>query len=140
MNLRLQTETENIDWNIVSGILKKVGMKYYSGEIHKRAFTKSYTTVFAFDDSVLVGFGRAISDGEYQGAIYDVAVDPAYQGKGIGRMIIRKIIEKTPGCNFILYASPGKEKFYEMLGFRRMKTGMALFTDKDQMKLKGFTE
>ena len=38
----------------------------------------------------LIGFGRAISDGEYQGAIYDVAVLPENQGKGVGRVIKKK--------------------------------------------------
>jgi ribosomal protein S18 acetylase RimI-like enzyme len=140
MNLRFQSETENIDWNLVSEILRNAGMKYYSGEIHRRAFNNSFTTIFAFDGDMLVGFGRAISDGEYQAAIYDVAVIPEYQKKGIGRMIIRSIMERIPGCNFILYSSPDKEKFYEKLGFRRMKTGMALFTESEIMRRKGFTE
>jgi len=39
-----------------------------------------------------------------------------------------------------LYAAPGKERFYEKLGFRRMKTGMALFLNRERMQMKGFTE
>jgi hypothetical protein len=37
-----------------------------------------------------------------------------------------------------LYASPGKEKFYETLHFRKMKTGMAIFTRADTMAERGF--
>ena len=140
MNLRLQFDTENIDWNLIADILRQVGMAYYTGEIHKRAFDNSYTVVFVFDEKMLVGFGRAISDGEYQAAIYDVAVLPNYQGKGIGRIIVQSIVEKTPNCNFILYASPGKEKFYEKENFKRMKTGMALFVNTERMQERGFTE
>jgi ribosomal protein S18 acetylase RimI-like enzyme len=115
-------------------------MASHTPEMHERAFQNSYTVAFAFDEDVLVGFGRAISDGEYQAAIYDVAVLPAYQGKGIGNMIVQSILKNTPACNFILYASPGKEVFYEKEHFKRMKTGMALFVDGNGMQAKGFTE
>jgi len=140
MNLRLQFDTENIDWDLIADILRQVEMAYHTGEIHKRAFDNSYTVVFVFDEEMLIGFGRAISDGEYQAAIYEVAVLPNYQGKGIGRIIVQAIVERTPNCNFILYASPGKEKFYEKENFKRMKTGMALFINTERMQERGFTE
>lgn len=137
---RIQTDIENIDWNEVVNILRETGMGFHTAETHRRAFTNSHTTVFVFDGDSLVGFGRALSDGEYQTAVYDVAVKPQYQGKGVGKMIMQAIMERTPGCNFILYASPGKESFYEKLGFRRMTTGMALFVNATIMQDKGFTE
>jgi GNAT superfamily N-acetyltransferase len=140
MNIRLQYDMANVDWNLVVDILKRVGMGYHTSEIHRRAFTKSFTVVFAFDGDALVGFGRAISDGEYQAAIYDVAVLPSYQGRGIGRMIVNAVVTNTPGCSFILYASPGKSAFYAKEGFRPMKTGMALFADAERMQRLGFTE
>jgi len=140
MNIRLQTGTENIHWETVVEILREAGMASHTPEMHERAFQNSYTVAFAFDEDVLIGFGRAISDGEYQAAIYDVAVLPAYQGKGIGNMIVQAILKNTPDCNFILYASPGKEAFYEKSHFKRMKTGMALFVDGKRMQEKGFTE
>ena len=140
MNLRLQLDTANINWDLVVEILQSVGMAYHTDETHKRAFSNSQVVVFVFDEENLVGFGRAISDGEYQAAIYDVAVLPDYQGKGIGKMIIQTIVEKIPNCNFILYASPGKERFYEKENFKRMKTGMALFINGERMQRNGFTE
>jgi len=39
-----------------------------------------------------------------------------------------------------LYASPGKEGFYEKQGFRKMKTGMACFIHREAMSERGFTE
>ena len=140
MNLRIQLDTTNINWDLVVDILQKVDMGYHTAEIHLRAFNNSNTVVFVFDEKNLIGFGRALSDGEYQAAIYDVAVLPSYQGKGIGKKIVQTIIENNPNCNFILYASPGKEKFYEKEDFKRMKTGMALFVNAEKMKSKGFTE
>ncbi|MGJ0845688.1 GNAT family N-acetyltransferase [Tissierella praeacuta] len=69
-----------------------------------------------------------------------MAVSSEYQGKSIGRIIIEKILEGIPNCNYILYASPGKETFYEKFNFRKMKTGMALFNNPDKMKDKGFVQ
>jgi ribosomal protein S18 acetylase RimI-like enzyme len=138
--LRVQHDCDHIDWQDVSDILKSVGMAYFKGETHQKAFKNSRTVVFVFDDEKLVGFGRAISDGAYQAAIYDVAVRPEYQGRKVGSMIVQQIVESIPHCNFLLYAAPGKEEFYQKLNFRRMKTGMALFLNSDQMQSKGFTE
>jgi ribosomal protein S18 acetylase RimI-like enzyme len=140
MSLRFQFDTNNIDWELVVEILKEVGMDFHAGDKHKRAFNHSHTVVFVFDNEKLIGFGRAISDGEYQAAIYDVAILHDYQQKGIGTQIINHIKERTPGCNLILYAAPSRELFYEKIGFRRMKTGMALFANKEQMQQSGFTE
>jgi ribosomal protein S18 acetylase RimI-like enzyme len=140
MNLRFQFDTTHIDWDKVVDTLKIVNMAYSTPDVHERAFNKSHTVVFVFSDTDLIGFGRVISDGEYQAAMYDVAVLPSYQGKGIGKMIVQKIMEKIPHCNVILYASPGKEVFYEKESFRRMKTGMARFINAERMKNNGFTE
>jgi len=140
MNLKIQYDCLNIDWNHVSKILQEVEMAYFKGHVHKKAFENSHTVVFVFDDDKLIGFGRAISDGAYQAAIYDVAVIPQYQGKNVGKLIVNAILEHLPNCNFILYAAPGKEVFYEKLGFRKLKTGMALFQSADRMSEKGITE
>ena len=140
LHLKLQFDTKNIRWESVVEILKEVNMGFHSNEITEIAFNNSHTVVFVFDGDLLIGFGRAISDGVYQAAIYDVAVLPSYQGKGIGNQIIDHIIQNCPNCSFILYASPGKEVFYEKKKFRRLKTGMALFTNIEKMKEKGFTE
>ncbi|MHC1683082.1 MAG: GNAT family N-acetyltransferase [Clostridiaceae bacterium] len=139
MKLTIQYNCLNINWNYVSETLKKVGMAYFEDEVHKKAFENSHTVVFVFDEDKLIGFGRAISDGVYQAAIYDVAVLPEYQGKNIGSIIINAILECIPQCSFILYASPGKEIFYEKLNFRKMKTGMALFRNAEKMQSRGFT-
>ena len=140
MKLDVRYDCATVDWSIVSEMLKSVGMAYHEPDMHRRAFEASHTTVFVYHSEMLVGFGRALSDGEYQAAIYDVAVHPSDQGKGVGKLIIQSILKRIPKCNIILYASPGKEGFYQKRGFRKMKTGMALFKDSTGMIAKGFTE
>jgi len=134
MGLKIITDCSGVDWQTIAESLKKVGMAYHEPEVHKRAFEASHTTVFIYEDSQLVGFGRAISDGEYQGAIYDVAVMLEAQGKGVGKIIIQTILDRLPNSNIILYATPGKEGFYKRLGFGLMKTGMAVFTSPQAME------
>jgi ribosomal protein S18 acetylase RimI-like enzyme len=140
MKIEIKHECKDIDWKQISELLKSVGMAWHSPERHKAAFEASYCAVFLYADDQLVGFGRAISDGAYQAAIYDCAVSEAYQGRGLGKLIIKELLAKIPGCNVILYATPGKEGFYEKLGFRKMKTGLACFINRDGMQKRGFTE
>jgi len=140
MDIKVKYSCKEIDWKLVAATLKKVEMGYHEPQVHRKAFENSYVTIFLYCDNRMIGFGRAISDGAYQAGIYDVAVDPEFQKKGLGNMIIEMILKKIPECNVILYASPGKEGFYIKNGFRRMKTGMALFTNAQKMSKKGFTD
>lgn len=140
MEIEIRSDYSGVDWKIVSEILKLAGMAYDAPDVHRRAFEASHTTVFAYHNDQLIGFGRAISDGVYQAAVYDVAVLPECQGQGIGTKIMKCILDRLSHCNVILYSSPGKEDFYKTLGLRKMKTGMALFRKAETMAEKGFTE
>jgi len=140
MSLIFQYDCQGIEWELVPEILQMAGMSFHDTDIHRKAFYASASVVFVYDENQLIGFARAISDCILQAAVYDVAVLPSYQGRGIGKQMIEKLVDSLPDCNFILYASPGKELFYEKLKFRRMKTGMALFVKADIMTNRGFTE
>ncbi len=140
MNLHVRFECSGVDWKTVAETLKRVGMAYHDPDIHRKAFENSHTSVFVYDGDQLVGFGRAISDDAYQAAVYDMAVVPEYQGQGIGASIMDHILNRLPHCNIILYAAIGKEPFYEKMGLRRMKTGMARFKQAAEMQKRGFTE
>jgi ribosomal protein S18 acetylase RimI-like enzyme len=133
MKLSIKTDCVDVDWQAVADLLKEVGMACHDPEVHKKAFEASHTAVFIYEGSHLIGFGRAISDGQYQGAIYDVAVLSVAQGKGIGKRIMQTIMARLPNCNLILYATPGMEGFYRKLGFGAMRTGMARFTNPQAM-------
>ena len=140
MDIEIKSDCSGVDWKLVSDTLKNVGMGYHDPDLHKKAFENSYVTVFVYHDNNMIGFGRAISDGAYQAAVYDVAVNPDFQKKGLGNTIIKNIMSRLPECSIILYASPGKEGFYLKNGFRKMKTGMAQFINAEKMAEKGFTE
>lgn len=80
--------------------------------------------VGAFSEKKLIGMGRALSDLASDAYIQDVVVLKSHRGKGIGRMIIKKLISglKEQGVDWIgLVGQPGTRKFYETLGFRELK-------------------
>ena len=140
MEISYSLSCRDVDWNRVSEILATVSMGHHLPEIHCKAFEASHTAVFARCQDQLIGFGRAISDGQYQAAIYDCAVLPEFQGRGVGSAIMGRIVERLSHCNIILYASPGREQFYQRHGFARMKTGMALFLEMQNKREGGFIE
>ena len=140
MEITYSTSCSGIEWQRVRQILGTVGMGHHSAARHQKAFEASHTTIFARCGDQLIGFGRALSDGQYQAAIYDCAVLPEYQGRGIGSEIIRRLMTQLDHCNIILYATPGREGFYRQHGFARMKTGMALFLEMDTKREHGFIE
>lgn len=140
MDIDIKFDCFGVDWQLVAATLRNVGMGYHEPSLHKKAFENSHTTVFIYHDGRMIGFGRAISDGAYQAAIYDVAVHSDYQKRGLGNTILESILARLSNCNIILYASPGKEGFYYKNNFRKMKTGMALFRNAAKMAKNGFTD
>lgn len=127
MSYKIQKTTESINWSKVAEILSHFGLSDLDAETQQEVFERSYAVVFLFDNEELIGFGRAISDGICQAAIYNIALDERYQGKGLGREIINELIEQVKQCNIILYTHPKTIEFYEKLGFSKMKTGMAMY-------------
>jgi GNAT superfamily N-acetyltransferase len=120
-------KNQNIDWNEAAVVFERapLGKRRREPEKIRRAFESSYAIVYVFDEDKLIGMGRALCDGEYQAAIYDMVVLPEYQRKGIGKEIIERLCEQLPVENIILYAVPGREGFYKKCGFRMMLTAMA---------------
>jgi predicted N-acetyltransferase YhbS len=65
----------------------------------------------------LVGVSRAITDFAYCTYLSDLAVDEAYQRRGIGRELIRRTHEAAgPGTTLILLAAPGARTYYPRVG------------------------
>lgn len=113
MNINIVSSCEKVIWADVFNLLKTSGIGTYTIKLHELAFINSYRVVFVYNGDSLVGCGRLLSDGVYQGAIYDVAVDENYRGNGLGKLIIETLLAKMEHINVLLYASPGKEQFYK---------------------------
>jgi GNAT superfamily N-acetyltransferase len=65
-----------------------------------------------------VGYARAVSDGIGDAYLADVIVDPAHRGAGIGKLIVRAMIEDGPGADFrwTLFTRDA-HGLYEQFGF-----------------------
>ncbi len=69
---------------------------------------------------LLVGVSRAISDFSYCTYLSDLAVDEAWQGRGIGRELVRRTHEAAGlGTTLILLAAPKAATYYPHIGMRR---------------------
>lgn len=88
-------------------------------ELH-HALCNSWYMISAYDNEMLVGFGRLISDGIYQTLLCDMIIHPNYQRRGIGREILDLLEEKCKQENIKwiqLSCAKGKVGFYKTLGF-----------------------
>jgi ribosomal protein S18 acetylase RimI-like enzyme len=93
---------------------------------------------FAWQDGQLIGAGRAITDGVSSSAVYDVVVDPDCQRQGVGTQLMRNLLSKLPIGQVMLISVPGREQFYESLGFRRLRTGFVLMSGFDAWEREGY--
>lgn len=138
MAISIRLGIDGLDWVAVADVIARAPLRKREPEEVRRASEGSFVVCTAWDGEKLVGFGRAISDGEYQSAIYDMAILPEYQGQGVGRQILTALLDRLPSGNVLLYAAPGKEGFYRKHGFDLMRTGMARFVDPEGMRQRGY--
>ncbi|MBW4517132.1 MAG: GNAT family N-acetyltransferase [Timaviella obliquedivisa GSE-PSE-MK23-08B] len=85
------------------------------------AIANSKPVVTAWDSDRLIGFSRAVSDGIYRATIWDVVIDPDYQGAGLGRKLVETAL-MHPHVNHVekvYLVTTHQQSFYERIGFER---------------------
>jgi ribosomal protein S18 acetylase RimI-like enzyme len=95
---------------------------------HLRLLQGSDTVVLAIDDETgnVVGFVTAITDGVLAAYIPHLEVLPAYQGRGIGSELMRRLLARLGDHYMIdLLCDPDVQPFYARLGMRPA-TGMLI--------------
>lgn len=81
----------------------------------------------ARDDSKLVGVARSVTDFSYCCYLSDLAVDKAYQGRGIGRELIARTQEVIgEECMLLLLEAPMAKGYYKHVGFEPVENGWIL--------------
>jgi len=132
---------DKVDWNELSALYLAAPLGNKKPADLKTVFTNSMFRCFVYGDGKLVGVGRALADGVDCAYICDVAVMPSHQGTGLGQQIVGKLVDLSRGHRkIILYAVPGKEGFYRKLGFRRMRTAMAIFENQALAMERGYLD
>ena len=66
--------------------------------------------------------GRIVGDGGLTFQVVDIAVDPAHQGRGLGKVIVGKLVEHLrevapAGAHISLLADGSAEHLYAKFGF-----------------------
>ncbi len=80
----------------------------------------------AHDSGALVGIARSISDFSYATYLSDIAVDAAFQRRGIGRELIRITGDAAPQAKIILLSAPAAVEYYPHIGFSRHQSAWTL--------------
>ncbi len=138
MDLRITHEPTEINWHDICDLLRRGELGERDPHIAQLVFCGSYASVFAWDGVRLIGAARAISDGIASSAIYDVVVDPDYQGQGIGSLLMQTLLARLPKRSIMLVSVKGKEPFYRKLGFRRLSTAYMLKDDFKSWETSGY--
>ncbi len=100
----------------------EAGMSGKSLEAARIGLENSLFAVTVYDDTTLVAMGRIIGDGGAFFQVVDIAVKPTYQGKGLGKLVMRELIKYLDkhtyeGSYVSLIADAPANKLYERFGF-----------------------
>lgn len=97
----------------------------------RQAFTAMLThanlIVTAWDQTLLVGIARTLTDFAYVGYLSDLAVRTSHQKSGIGKMLIQKTREKMgPRSKLVLLSAPKAVEYYPKIGFTQHPSAWVL--------------
>lgn len=139
MPIEWSESIDNLDWVELAALYRAAPLGDKDPDDLRLVFANSTFLCLAFDGGRLVAAGRALADGRDVAYLADIAVLPSHQGRGLGRSVAERLLERCKGHRkIILYAVPGKEGLYRKLGFRGMRTAMAIFTDQQGAYARGY--
>ena len=102
----------------------------------EKALAKDLFDVTAVYNGKVIGMGRLVGDGYMYWYLQEIIVLPEYQGMGIGKRIVNRLLdyikEQTEPGTIVsvgLTAAAGKETFYEKFGFSK-SLGMQMYVER----------
>ena len=92
-----------------------------------RMFAASNLVISAWESGVLIGVCRALTDYSYCCYLSDLAVDQAFQKRGIGAELIRQV-QSTVGdaVSLVLLSAPGAMSYYPSVGFAKTENAFVI--------------
>ncbi|MCH1626453.1 GNAT family N-acetyltransferase [Ferdinandcohnia quinoae] len=129
MNQIIYKENVKIKAKELSEVFKSSGIKRPSDDLPRlqRMIENSNIIITAWDADKIVGVARAITDYSYCCYLSDLAVDKEYQGKGIGKELIRLTREHiSDEVALILLSAPTAMEYYPMIGFEAIDNGFKI--------------
>lgn len=130
MNNYYEISTNTLTLEDFKSLCSNVGWaEHMNFDAAETSLKNSLFSVTIKDKNQLIGMGRIVGDGAIYYYIQDIVVHPSFQGKGIGKEIMRVLTkylqENAPDKSFVgLFASEGKEPFYEKFDFKDYSPNM----------------
>ena len=87
--------------------------------------------VTAWDENLLVGISRSVSDFSYATYLSDLAVRLSHQRQGIGRELIRETRRHSGQAYIVLLAAPKAVEYYPRIGFDAHPSAWILRPDRE---------
>ena len=78
----------------------------------------STLVVSAWENERLVGAVRVLSDKVIRSIIYDLVVDPEFQGMGIGKELVKRCVAHFPDSEWLVQTTKELCGYYEKIGFQ----------------------
>jgi len=123
MGFKIYVSKNNISAKEFIDLSKSVGWGKTSGyeysKVELALKMSSFIVTVRDENYIVIGCGRALSDNLFFTTIPDIFVNPKFQRKGIGSLIMQKIIKKYSHTKIFLGSRPGNERFFEKLGFKK---------------------
>src|SRR6266545_5125589 len=91
-----------------------------------RMLAAANLVITAWEDDLLVGISRSVSDFAYCTYLSDLAVRLSHQRSGIGRELMRRTQAAAPEATLILLAAPKAVDYYPHVGFTRHESAWIL--------------
>ena len=118
------------DYELVRQLLVDTGWhsRVANEERFKRMLDGANRTIVALEEMRVVGFARALFDGASNGYISTVAVAVDRQGRGIGREMVKRLMDvpDPDKITWVLRACRGSIPFWENMGFKKSETAMEI--------------
>lgn len=92
-----------------------------------------YSVVVHNPEGQIAGMARVVGDGFIYFYVQDVVIHPAFQGQGLGQVLLGRVMEwiqnHAPEKAFVgLFSAQGKEGFYCKFGFENHEGLTGMFT------------
>ena len=120
-HIQFCTDRAKINLEKLINLLSKTAFwaKERNSEDLQIAIANSNPIVTVWDSNNLIGFARATSDGIYRAAIWDVVIDPDYQGMGLGRKLVETVLShpKVNKVERVYLTTTHQQSFYKRIGF-----------------------
>ena len=118
-NYRCHLETPSVDDYL--RLRRNAGLTPRSAAAAEAGLPNTVAGVVIKSEGLAVGMGRAVGDGLFY-QLVDIAVEPAHQGKGLGKTIVSRLLEAlrriAPAEAYVSLIADGRaNELYAQYGF-----------------------